>query len=200
MAINTTTLSGAITAYQTTFVLGSTSNITAPTYASFVQGSTSTWTYLYCEAEMMFVTGIPVSGTVTVIRGVQGTQAVSHVVSTLVTIGLPTDFPNFSPKVAAFNVTQDRFAGISAAVASAATIVAPGPIFHVTGGTAINIITPPTNFVEGRITIIFDSACTWTVSAVTNGIAVSGTCTTAASAVDFIFDANTNRWYPSRLA
>jgi hypothetical protein len=199
MAINTTTLSGAITDYQTTFALASTTNVTAPTYQSFTAGSASTYTYLYVEAEMMFVTSIPVAGTVTVIRGVLGTMAVAHVVSTLVTIGLPVDFPNFTPAIGAFTtLAPNRFQGVSAAVAAAATIIAPGPLFHVTGTTATNIITPPANFVEGSITIIADGIWTWTSSAVANGIAQSGSMTAAHETVTFTFDANTTYWYPSR--
>lgn len=196
MAINVTTLSAAITAYQTQFTVGSTTNITAP-----VSTTGSGVTLLYVEAELMYVTGVPASGVVTVIRGYGGTQATLHNASANVTIGLVTDFPQFTPAIAAFQVlAPNRFQGSYAPVASAATIVAPGPQFHVTGGTAINIITPPANFVEGMVTILFDSACTWTSSAVTNGIAASGTCTTAKSAVSFIYDTSTALWYPTRLA
>jgi hypothetical protein len=199
VAINTTTLNGAINAYATNFALTSTTNVTAPTYQSFVAGSTSTWTYLYVDQEMMFVTAVPVSGLVQVIRGVMGTQAVAHITLSNVTIGTPADFPVFAPKVGAFNVLMDRFAGVSAAVASAATIIAPGPVFHVTGTTATNIITPPVNFVEGEITVIADGVWTFTSSAVTNGIFQSGTVATAGTTVKFVFDANTQRWYPSRI-
>jgi len=197
MAITSTTLSAAITSSQTQFAVGSTTNITAP-----VLTTGSGFTFLYVEQELMFVTGVPQSGVVQVIRGFSGTQAVSHIVTTPVIVGGTGDFPNFAPNITAFNAAlPNRFAGVSGPVASAATIAAPGPIFHVTGTTATNIITPPTNFVEGRITIIADGVWTWTAStSVTNGIAVSGTVTTAKSSVDFIYDANTALWYPSRLA
>lgn len=195
MAINVTTLSAAITSSQTTFSVGSTTNITAPVLTT---GSGFTW--LLIDSELMWVTAVPVSGTIQVTRGMLGTQATAHVITTNVTIGLPADFPNFQPKIGAFGLLQDRFQGVYGPVASAATIVAPGPIFHVTGSTAINIITPPANFVEGSVTVIFDSACTWTSSAVTNGILASGTSTTAKSAVTFIYDTSTSGWVPSRLA
>ena len=72
MSINTTTLSGAITAYQTQIGLTSATGVTAP-----VSTTGSGLTYLYCEAEMMQVTAV--SGTfISVIRGVYGTQAVAH--------------------------------------------------------------------------------------------------------------------------
>lgn len=193
MAINSTTLSGAITAYQTQFGVGSTSNITAP-----VSTTGTGVTLLFCEAELMGVTAVPVSGTVQVIRGVGGTQAVSHSASAAVIIGGVSDFPNFTPQVAAFQtLSPNRFQGVSPSVASATTIAAPGPVFHVTGTTAIATISLPTNFVEGRITIIFDGVDTWTNA---GNIGVAGTNTTAGSAVDFIYDANTSKWYPSRLA
>src|SRR5271154_3449029 len=196
MAITASTLSGAITAYATQFALSSTTGVTAPVLTT---GSGAT--YLYCEAEMMAVTAVPVSGTVQVVRGVLGTMAVAHVTSSGVLAGLVTDFPNFVAKISTESpLLPDRFSGVSAIVASAATVVAPGPLFHVSGGTAINIITPPANFVEGQVTIIFDSACTWTSSNVTYGISASGSSTTAASAVTFLYDAATLRWYPSRLA
>ena len=194
MAINTATLSGAITAYQTQFAVSSTTNITAP-----VSTTGAGLTLLYCEAEMMLVTAVPVSGTVQVTRGMYGTKAVAHLTSAPVTIGLVTDFPVFTPQIGAFQVeVQNRFQGISAVVASAATIVAPAQVFHVSGTTATNIITPPANFVGGNITIISDGAWTWTLSAVTNGIAASGHAA-AATATTFAYDPNTTYWYPSRM-
>jgi hypothetical protein len=195
MAINVTTLSAAITSSQTTFGVASSTNITAPVLTT---GSGFTW--LLVDAELMWVTAVPVAGTIQVTRGMLGTVATSHVITTNVTIGLPADFPNFQPKIGSFGLLQDRFQGVYGPVASSATIVAPGPIFHVTGTTAINIITPPANFVEGSVTILFDGICTWTSSAVTNGIAASGTATTAKSAVTFTYDTSTALWYPSRLA
>jgi hypothetical protein len=196
MAITATTLSGALTAYQTTFAVSSTTGITAP-----VLTTGSGLTYLYVEAELMQVTAVPVSGTVSVVRGTNGTKAVAHLTSVPVIIGGVSDFPVFTPQVGAFQTeVQNRYASLSAVVASSATIVAPANYFHVSGGTAINIITPPANFVSGEITIIFDSACTWTSSNVANGISASGTSTTAGSAVKFFLDANSARWYPSRLA
>jgi|SRR5208283_105555 len=197
MAINTTTITGAITAYTTQFAVGSTTNITAPVLTT---GSGMTW--LYVEQELMWVTGVPVSGTVQVTRGMLGTKAVAHIAAVNVTIGLPSDFPVFTPQVGAFQTeVQNRFIGTGAAVASAPTIIAPSTFFHVTGTTATNIITPPANFVGGEITIIADGAWSFTLSAVTNGIASSSTAAmVAGSAIKFFYDMNTSRWYPSRNA
>ena len=198
MSINATTLTAAITATQTSFAVGSATGITAP---NFTTGSGITW--LLVEQELMSVMDVNTTTLiVTVLRGQGGTLAVAHVASSGVLAALPADLPSFAPAIKA---TQDLTSagqtyGISAVVASAATIAASGPIFHVSGGTAINIITPYTGFVEGQVIVIFDSACTWTSSNVTNGISASGTSTTAGSAVIFYFDAATSRWYPSRLA
>ncbi len=194
MAITATTLSGAITPYATQFALASTTGVLAP-----VSTTGSGATYLLCEAEMMFVTAVPVSGTVQVIRGVLGTQAVAHVTSSGVLAGLVTDFPNFVAKIGTESpLLPDRFAGVSAVVAAAGTIVAPGPLFHVSGTTATTKITPPANFVEGSITIIADAIWTWTSTTAANGILCPGSVTTAGSTVTFVYDAATSQWYPSR--
>ncbi len=195
MSISATTLVGAIDAVQTRFSVASTGSITAP---NFQTGSGIT--YLMIGNEMMEVFAVPQSGVVDVIRGWNSTIASAHGATEPVLVGTPTDFATFQPTQGSSVQALNRYDGISAPIASAATIAAPGKIFHVTGGTAINIITPPTNFVEGEIKIIFDSACTWTSSAVANGIAASGTSTTALSTVTFTYDAATALWYPSRLA
>ena len=135
------------------------------------------------------------------VRGFGGTKAVAHLAAVPVSIGGVSDFPVFTPQIGAFQTeVQNRYEGISAPVASAATIVAPSQVFHVTGVTAINIITPPSGFVGGEITIIADGIMKWTSSAVANGIAASGLVTAAASAVKFVYDPNTTYWYPERLA
>jgi hypothetical protein len=87
-----------------------------------------------------------------------------------------------------------------AATAAAATLVAPSTLFHVTGTTALNIITPPANFSSNAITIIANAVLTWTQSStVTNGIAQSGTVTSAGETVTFTYDPATALWYPSRV-
>lgn len=196
MAINATTLSAAITNSQTSFGVASATGITAPIFNTGVG-----ITYLFVETELMLVTGI--TGTVvTVQRGVGGTPTSSHASSTPVLAGLPGDFGPIVPSVKAQQdpTPSGQLYGFSAAVASSATIVAPSTLFHVTGGTAINIITPPPGMISGQITIIFDSTCTWTSSNTTNGISASGTSTVAGRAVTFYLDAQTTHWFPSVLA
>lgn len=193
MAITVTTLSGAITAYQTQFNVASTTYITAPVLTT---GSGYTW--LYCDAELMFCMGVPVSGTIQVVRGMLGTQAVAHLTGALVVVGLSGDFPQFAPAVSAFQtLSPNRFQGIYPPVAAATTITASGPVFHITGTTATATISLPSGFVEGSITVIADGAWTWTTA---GNIANTGAATSAGTTVTFTYDANTSKWYPSRIS
>lgn len=196
MAITATTLSAACGANDTSVTVASATGITAPNFTTGVG-----ITYLFCETEAMLVQSV--TGTVIgVQRGVAGTPAAAHAVTAPIIAGLPADFGVIVPSIKAQQDASPNGSmyGFGGPVASAATIAATGALFHVTGGTAINIITPPTGMIEGAVTIVFDSACTWTSSNVANGISSSGTNTTAGSAVTFWLDAGTSRWYPSRLA
>ena len=196
MAITATTLSAAIGASDTTLSVASATGITA---GNFTTGSGIT--YLLLETEYMLVTAV--SGTfISVQRGMFGSPTAAHGTTCPVLIGSPTDHGVPVPSVKS---TQDatpagtNFA-FSAPVASAASITATGPLFHVTGTTATNIIVPYAGFVEGQVTIVADGVWTFTSSGVTNGIAASGTVTGALTAVTFYYDAATARWYPSRIA
>ena len=196
MAFNSTTLSAACGAADTTISVASATGITAPNFTTGVG-----LTYLFVETECMLVMGV--SGTVIFVqRGMAGTPAAAHGVTVPVLAGLPTDFGPIVPSVKGQQDPTPFGAnfGFSAPVASAATIAATGALFHVTGTTATNIITPPAGMLEGQITIVADGVWTFTSSAVVNGIAATGTVTTAKSAVSFTLDAGTNLWYPSRLA
>ncbi|PYV69231.1 MAG: hypothetical protein DMG97_22380 [Acidobacteria bacterium] len=196
MAFNATTLSSAIGASDTSLQVASATGITAPNFTTGVG-----ITYLFLESECMLVTSV--SGTfIGVQRGYAGTPTAAHGVTCPVVAGLPTDFGPIVPSVKAQQdaTPAGQMFGFAAPVASAATIVASGSLFHVTGTTATNIITPPAGFVEGQITIVADGVWTFTSSAVTNGIGMSGTVTSAKSAVTFFYDAATALWYPSRLA
>ncbi len=198
MALTATTLSGAITSYaNTNLPITSTTGATAPVFTTG-----SGYTFAACEAEMMFVTAVPSTTLINVVRGVLGTRAVSHVSGAQILFGGTTDFPNYVPQIGTWNPDQlGKFEFVGPPVAAAATIVASGAIFHVTGTTATNIITPPTGFTGGVITIIADGVWTFTVSStVANGIAATGTVTSAGTAVQFVFDQNTALWYPLRRA
>jgi hypothetical protein len=196
MAFNTTTLSTACLASDTTVAVASATGITAPNFTTGVG-----ITYLFLESECMAVMGV--SGLlITVQRGVAGTPSAPHGVTCPVLAGLPTDF---GPIVPSIKSQQDptpsgQMYGFGAPIAAAATIAASGPLFHVTGTTVTNIITPPAGMIEGSITIVADGLWSFTSSAVTNGLAASGVVTTAKSAVSFYLDAVTALWYPSRIA
>lgn len=192
MSINKTTLSGAVAALDTLIGVVSATGITAPVPTTGVG-----LTYLLIEQEMLKVTNL--NGlSINVARGVQGTAAVAHASGAAVIVGGPADFPLFTPAISAVTIADpDRFDGFSAPVASATTITASGPRFHVTGTTATATINLPPNFVQGQIVVVADGVWTWTAA---GNIAVAGTVTTAGSAVIFLYDAGTTKWYPARLA
>lgn len=201
MAITATTLSAAITASQTSFGVASATGISAPNYTTGAQ------TYLKVEDELMAVTGV-VGNQVSVRRGIYGTQAVAHSASVPVLSGAGPvagvsagDFPSFTPaNTVEVQALPNRFVGVGAPVAAAATLAASGAVFHVTGTTASSAITPPANFVEGEITVIADAIWTWTSTTAANGIAQAGTVTSAGTHVRFVYDAAKALWYPSRVA
>lgn len=196
MAITATTFSGAVDNLDTNIGLASVTNVAAP------NNTKGGKTFLFAKNELMQVLAAPSAatgaGTALCARGVGGTKAQAHLSGAPVLVGLVTDFPKFQPAVEAFIAPDlNRFDGFAAPVASANTIVATGKLFHVTGTTLIKTITPPTNFVEGEIVIIFDGVAAWDA---TGNIVVAGTPTTAGSSVRFTFDAATAKWSPSRLA
>lgn len=203
MAINATTLSAAIGTTDTVFGVASATGITAPNYqiGDPTKGISGGVTYLFCEQEMMKVVAIT-GTTVTVIRGELGSQASAHGASAPIIAGLPADFPSYAPaEQTAVPAYPIKFQGWSAPVAGAATNVATGPYFHLTGTVAMVNLTAPAGVVEGgEVTIVFDGSAaglTWTAA---GNIAVAGTATTAGSAVTFVFDSGSAKWHPSRLA
>lgn len=217
MSLAYTTLSGAITSSQSQFGVTSATNITGANF----QGSTviggSTVTYLLVEQEVMQV--ITIAGTVvSVKRGMLGTRAMAHASLSPCLSGLSTDFLGFVPAIKAFTVVQPEVVGLSAsaAVVAATSIVASGPLFHVTGATTITNMQPPTslllsqtgpnseeNYINGtKVTIIFDSTPAITTGGAGTGPAFAGAVAalTAGTYVDFILDGSLTSflWYPSR--
>jgi hypothetical protein len=145
------------------------------------------------------------SGTqVKVLRGQAGTQAKSHVASVPVLIGGTSDFPNFVPAQGVTSPSEPyNFTAIGGPLAIASNTVAPtgGMVHHVTGTAVIKTITVPTGLVSGgKVTLIFDGSGAGLTWDATDNIAVAGTSTTAASAVDFFYDPSSGKWHPSRLA
>lgn len=197
MAINATTLSTAVGVTDQNVFLASLTGVTAPNYQTGAG-----ITYLFCEQEIMKVVSLIGTVGAVVIRGELGTVASAHGASAPIIAGLPSDFPKFQPALqSAVPAYPIPFQGFSAPVAGAATNVATGPYFHLTGTVAMVNLTAPAGIVEGgEITIIFDGSAaglTWTAA---GNIAVAGTATTAGSAVTFIFDSGSGKWHPSRLA
>lgn len=196
MAIVATTITSAMTAADITLAVASATGITAPNYTTGVG-----ITYLFCEQELMQVTAV--NGLfISVLRGYNGTVAAAHGTSAPIIAGLPADFASFAPAIKA-NVDSEpaAFQGWSSPVAGAATNVATGPFFHLTGTVAMVTLTAPAGVVEGgKIVIVFDGSAaglTWTAA---GNIAVAGTATTAGSAVMFVFDSGSAKWHPLRLA
>lgn len=102
--------------------------------------------------------------------------------------------------VPGFNNTQAPPV-VTAAVASAATIVPTGPLFHITGTTSmVNVTTPVgcnATAVGGcQFTAICDGVCAWTAAG--NISAASGTFV-AATSVTFTWDATNSKWVPSNI-
>ena len=204
MATNATTLTNAISKSDTTIVVGSATGITAP-----ISTTGSGFTYLLVENEVMFVLTVS-SLVIGVLRGQLGTAAVAHAASVPVLAGLPSDFQAFSPAVYSFETTPNTNVGFAAPIVGAATITAPGYMFHTTGsGAAMTTLKPPAyppiNALDGmQILIVFDgsgTALTWATGGTSPyAFSVGGTATTAGSSVTFTYDANVPGWIPSRLA
>ena len=198
MSISATTLSAAIVASDAVLGVASATNITAP---NFTTGAGVT--LLKLDDELMVA--VSKSGTqIGVLRGQFGTQAKSHAASVPVIVGGTSDFPSFVPVqgVTAPSLPYN-FSPIGPPLAISSNTVAPtgGFIHHVTGTTVIKTITVPAGLVSGgKVTLVFDGSgdgLTWDA---TDNIAVAGTSTTAASAVDFFYDPSSAKWHPSRLA
>jgi hypothetical protein len=87
----------------------------------------------------------------------------------------------------------------AAAVASAATILPTGPLFHLTGTTSVVTITQPvgcnaTAVGACQFTAICDGVCAWTAAGnitTASGVMVAGT------AVTFIWNPGTSKWIPN---
>jgi len=202
MSLTVTTLSAAIAASDTYFAVASTTGITAP-----VSTTGSGYTWLLVENEIMFVESVNTSTlVVNVLRGQLGTQAVAHGATAPVAAGAYSDFSGFAPATSAFGVTPGKNSGVSAPVASAATITATGPVFHLTGtGASPTTLIPYSGFIDGGIIrIIFDgsgTALSWATGGTSPyAFVLGGTLAAAGSFVDFYYDAKTPGWYASRVA
>src|SRR5271155_3169365 len=145
MAIAYSTIASALTPTVGFVTLTSATGVTASNYQGGGTGgspqanpSVGTITYLLVEQEMMQI--VSLSGVVaTVKRGVLGTRAMPHATLTPFTFGLASDFLNFVPAMKEISpvLPEQSYTGASASVASAASIIASGPIFRTTGTVAM---------------------------------------------------------------
>ena len=88
--------------------------------------------------------------------------------------------------------------GVTAAVASVAGPITPsGPLFHITGASAITGITKPVGFAGGSFKVIPDGTFTWTTGDAS--IAIGGTAVVN-KVLEFTYDSNAGTWAPSYLA
>jgi hypothetical protein len=224
MAFAYSTIAGALLPTSTLVTLTSATGVTASNYQGAGTGgspqanpSIGTITYLLVEQEMMQIVSLN-STVASVKRGCLGTRAMAHATLTPFTFGLSSDFQNFVPALKEISpvLPEQAYTGASAAVASATSIIASGPLFHVTGATTITNMLPPTsanlgntgpnseeNYQQGtRVTLIFDSTAAITTGGSGTGPAFAGAVAamTAGTFLDCILDASTGTWlwYVSR--
>lgn len=198
-ALTSTTLSNAITANQTSFVVASATGMEVNGFIYVIDKGASN------KGELMKIKTIS-STTLTVDRISTGTQK-AHPTGSYVVISAPgtqkgVSFPSGNPGGSCtaastavtpyINITtgedwlcstsslawvpgfnNPRPKGMTATVASAAGAITPsGPYFHVTGTAAVTGFTLPVGFTSGNFCIIPDGAFTWTTA---GNIAVAGT-------------------------
>jgi hypothetical protein len=217
MAFAYSTIVAAVLPTDTSFSLTSATGVTASIFQAATNPGTGVQTYLLVDQEMMQI--ISVSGVVVnVKRGMLGTRAMPHPALSPFIFGLNTDFLNFVPAIKAFQIVQPDigFQTAGPVVASAASIICPSSLFHVSGSASITNMQPPTsallsqsgpnseeNYVNGtRVTIITDSTAAWATGGGGTGPAIAGTVAalTAGTFIDFILDTSSGAalWYPSR--
>ena len=154
MAINSTTLSGAVAVSDNSVGVASATGISAPT-----PQTGAGVTLLKIDDEMMYVVSL-IGTQVQVLRGQYGTQQTAHELSAPVLIGAPSDFPNFVPTqgVSAQKLPYN-YSAVGAPLAITSNTIAPlyGYIHHVTGTTVLKTITVPAGTVSGgKVTLVFD--------------------------------------------
>src|SRR5277367_501741 len=134
MAFAYSTIANAMLATDTSVGLTSATGVTASIFQAAINPGVGVQTYLLVEQEMMQI--ISISGTVVnVKRGMLGTRSMPHATLTPFTFGLSTDFLHFVPAVKEISpvLPEQSNTGASAAVVAATSIIASGPLFHVTG-------------------------------------------------------------------
>jgi hypothetical protein len=223
MAFAYSTITAAVGATDTSFSLTVGTGVTASIFQAATNPAVGAQTYLLIDQEMcQVISGTFGSGVspVNVKRGVMGTRAMPHPALTNFIFGTSVDFLGFVPAISELRLTQPDvgFQSAGPVVASAASIIAPSSLFHVSGVTNITNMQPPTsallsqsgpnseeNYVNGtRVTIIFDSTALVTTGGGGTGpaFAAATLAATAGTFCDFILDTSSGAalWYPSRHA
>src|ERR1700690_1311025 len=217
MAFAYSTTANAMLPTDTSVGLTSATGVTASIFQAATNPGIGVQTYLLVDQEMMQI--ISISGTIVQAkRGMMGTRAMAHATLAPFVFGTSTDFLNFVPAIKAFTIVQPdiAFQTSGPVVASAASIICPSSLFHVSGAASITNMQPPTsallsntgpnseeNYVNGtRVTIITDSTAAWATGGGGTGPAIAGTVAalTAGTFIDFILDTSSGAalWYPSR--
>jgi hypothetical protein len=174
MSINATTLSGAITANQTSFGVASTTGITAP---NFQTGAGIT--FLLIDQEFMLVNAVNTTSlVVTVARGQFGTAATAHVSGTLVQAGLPTDFQtNFNEAFQSVLNTQETLGAqkkntVFLTGSADALTGAPGIFLVKTAGVDAITLPTATAAMEGNVIEVWsDTTNAHTITCATTTVA-----------------------------
>ena len=223
--LNSTTLSNAITATQSSFVLASVTNVATGNYLYVIDPART-------EGELMGpVTAVNTStGSVTVQRNGAVPRQNAHSAGAYVVIGpsaraFPLSNPplgpvtaaseaaNYTPWINAMTGEQWLFStgslsyvpgfnnptsmrGQMPVLASAAGAnLPPGPLFHVSGTAAVVTWTLPAGFSGGSFTVIPDGVFTWTSA---GNIAIAGTAVVN-RALTFFWDNVAGKFYPSYI-
>lgn len=197
MALNTTTLSTAMTVSDTVVNLTATTGVNVPNYP------VGPFTYIIVEQELMIVTQF--SGTsgdpVQVSRGQNGTKCVAHAISAPAFIFLSTD--NYTGVYGALQFSNPIQEVVGSPVTGATitpTVWGPGTLMHYTGTTNLATINLPAGVLATRVTLVFDGSAGGLTWVATGNISIGGTLAAAKSAVTFVYDVSTTKWIPSRVA
>jgi hypothetical protein len=179
VSIAATTTSSALTAFQTSFAVASTTNITNPNF----QTGTGI-TLLLIDQEFMLVTAVNTTTLiVNVVRGYNGTLAVAHTSGSQVQSGLPTDFAgSYTEIMGSLLVTSetkgnDKSNAVFLSGSADALTGAPGYFVVKTAGVdAITLVTP-TVAMEGNVVEV------WSDTTNAHTITAASACVAAGQAL-----------------
>ena len=85
--------------------------------------------------------------------------------------------------------------GLGNSIVSASSITPTHDVHHLTGTNTINTIVPPSPDFCGMVTFIVEESCSFTSSG--GNIARSVSVSVTLTALQFIYNPNTSKWYPN---